>query len=477
VKRASISQYEGGLTTPDASTLERLLAAMSFPWAALDLAGWFLARLFSEWPVAWGTAETPDPDELEALAAQMSEMATRLTSTARMLRERSGDRPTAKNEEGSEAPRGQPTAEDQTAAQQFFAQARGLPPPKQSERLRAAPAGICWAICELLCIESQRLCAANPSRGVALAELAVEIVDLAPGEEAWRSKLRGFAWAHVGNALRARGEDLQAAEAAFTSAEEAWEAGGTVHLGLLEEGLLFALKASLRSAQRRFEEAADLLVRAGALANGAGFRAQILISRAKLADEQGELERAVAILLSAGEIAVPDDDGRIGLCIQHNLADNLSKLDRFGEADALLPTVRKLSRRCGGEIDALRILWTEGRVAAGLGRVDEGITTLTKVRGGFVTRKMGYDAALVSLELCLLHAGQGRTDQVKTLARHMAQLFRDQDFHREALAALTLFRQAAERESVTAELARKLLCYLRKARHCPELRFESKGTE
>jgi hypothetical protein len=85
---------------------------------------------------------------------------------------------------------------------------------------------------------------------------------------------------------------------------------------------------------------------------------------------------------------------------------------------------------------------------------------------------MAYDVALVSLEIAILHAGQGRTEQVKTLARHMTPIFRAHAIHREALAALTLFRQAAEREQVTAELAREVLAYLRKARYDPELRFE-----
>jgi hypothetical protein len=44
--------------------------------------------------------------------------------------------------------------------------------------------------------------------------------------------------------------------------------------------------------------------------------------------------------------------------------------------------------------------------------------------------------------------------------------------HREVLAALTLFRDAAETESLTLELARRLVAYLHRARHTPNLRFE-----
>ena len=61
---------------------------------------------------------------------------------------------------------------------------------------------------------------------------------------------------------------------------------------------------------------------------------------------------------------------------------------------------------------------------------------------------------------------------MKTLARHMTPIFHAHAIHREALAALTLFRKAAEREEVTEAFAREVLSYLRKARYNPELRFE-----
>ena len=43
--------------------------------------------------------------------------------------------------------------------------------------------------------------------------------------------------------------------------------------------------------------------------------------------------------------------------------------------------------------------------------------------------------------------------------------------HREALAALQLFQEAAERDEATAELARRVLGYLFRARYDQGLRF------
>jgi hypothetical protein len=45
--------------------------------------------------------------------------------------------------------------------------------------------------------------------------------------------------------------------------------------------------------------------------------------------------------------------------------------------------------------------------------------------------------------------------------------------HREAVAAVLLFQEAAEQEQVTVELVRKLQDYLAKAKANPKLEFET----
>ena len=66
---------------------------------------------------------------------------------------------------------------------------------------------------------------------------------------------------------------------------------------------------------------------------------------------------------------------------------------------------------------------------------------------------------------------QGRTAEVRTLAEEMLQIFRTQKVEREALAALQLFCDAARREAATVELARRMVKFLHRAQHDPELRF------
>jgi tetratricopeptide (TPR) repeat protein len=364
-----------------------------------------------------------------------------------------------------------PSPEDRAPAQALWDRIRVLPRARQLAELWRARASENWALCEVICLESQRHCADDPEEAATLAELALKVANRVVGEAGWRAKVRGLAWAHLANALRAQG-DLPAAEQAFLSADRCWKTGEGARNGLLEEGLPFALKALLRRSQRRFEDEAALLEQASAATSSAKFRVQVLLSRARLAKEMGDLEQAVAILRQASEISLPDDDGRVVLSIQHSLADSLSRLERFPEAAALLPPVIDLSRRCGGQVDLIRLLWIEGRVAAGLGDREQGVATLRRVRGEFASRRMSYDTALVSLELAVLYSEQGRAEEVKTLARHMVPIFQARNVHQEILAALALFRQAAERERVSAEFARRMLAYLRRARHNPGLHFE-----
>jgi transcriptional regulator with XRE-family HTH domain len=481
VKRSSISEYERGKSTPDAVTLERLLTAMRFRWTALDFGSWFVDRLLIDCQLPEGEDVHGGTAPLLVIASDLatrlsadvvaaSQTAARLSKLVLVLQEerRKEDSPPQAGNPGVPA---RDRRAERRAAQALWTRIKAFPRKEQMEALRSAPPEAQWAVCELLCSESQRQCGEDPVKAASLCELALAAADLAEGGEGLRAKLRGIAWAHLGNALRAR-DDFDGAERAFTSADEFWKAGEGVADGLLEEGLIFALKASLRRDQRRFDEAKELLERASLLASGPTFRIQVMVSKAKLLVEIGDLEEAVALLVRVKETVSAEEEARFLFPIWQNLADALSKLERFEDAAALLPEARAQLLKAGGELNRVRLLWTEGRVTGGLGDVEEGIALLARVRGEFVSRNMAYDVALVSLEIAVLYAGLGRTEQIKTLARHMTSIFQAHAIHREALAALTLFRQAAEREQVTAEFARKVLAYLRKARYNPELRFE-----
>jgi tetratricopeptide (TPR) repeat protein len=321
-----------------------------------------------------------------------------------------------------------------------------------------------------LCNESEKAAAADSARALELAELSVRGAELTPGEEAFRQRLQGFAWAFLGNARRVAG-DLPAADKAFSHFQRLWRAPSPTDLGLLEDWRVFDLEASLRREQRRWDEA--LRLHDQALADApAEQRGRILVKKAMTLEQKSDHELAITTLTQAAQQVDVRREPRLGFALQSNLALNLCRLNRFMEAEELLPKARRIAVQLGNGLDLVRLRWVEGLTAAGLGRATEAILALSHVRSEFVSRGISYDAALVTMELAVVFLDGARLPEVKVLARQMAPIFQAQGVHREALAALKLFRDAVEKEDATADLARRLVDYLHQARYDPSLRFE-----
>jgi tetratricopeptide (TPR) repeat protein len=336
-------------------------------------------------------------------------------------------------------------------------------------------------VCELLCQESARLTTVEPERAVETAELAVVVAELLKGTGDCREhyQIRGYAWAHDGNARRVRG-DLRNAEESFNIACDWWEAG-TAGLGDLfaYEPAILEHKASLRIAQRRFPEAFETLDRMFALYME-GQRAELrdnhlagraLIKKAIVLIEMGSSEQAIGVLQDSEALVDARRDPRLYLCLRHNLLCCFANIEEHEAALALLPEVTTLCREIGNPIDLLRLRWVEGRIAAALGRTEEAMSLFEVLRQEFADHNLAYDAALVTLDLTALYARLGAVAEVKALSLEMSRIFQAQDVPREALAALLFFQKAAERELASAKLAHEIGAFLEKLRTDPGLRF------
>ena len=73
---------------------------------------------------------------------------------------------------------------------------------------------------------------------------------------------------------------------------------------------------------------------------------------------------------------------------------NYCHLGRFAEAAELADRVSAAAVETGNEIEVLRMTWTQGRIAAGLGRAGEARTLLAQARRGFTAQGMDYDVVL-----------------------------------------------------------------------------------
>jgi hypothetical protein len=176
-------------------------------------------------------------------------------------------------------------------------------------------------------------------------------------------------------------------------------------------------------------------------------------------------------LRQARRFANPAREPRLALAVEENLALALHGAGRTAEALELMPRVREAAA-VGTHLDWLRIIWLEGMIALEVGQFMEAERCLLEARDGFSAEGIGYDAALVCLDLATLYLRQGRTAETRRLATEMLPIFRSRDIHREALAALVLFRQALELEQVTASMIAELRSYLLPRRGKPALETE-----
>jgi hypothetical protein len=81
----------------------------------------------------------------------------------------------------------------------------------------------------------------------------------------------------------------------------------------------------------------------------------------------------------------------------------------------------------------------------------------------------------VSLDLAVLLARQGRSTEVQRIAEEVLASFVSRSIHREAIAAITLLKQAADQQRAEVALVRQVSSFLRRTRTNPELAFEGGG--
>jgi transcriptional regulator with XRE-family HTH domain len=456
MRPALLSQLERGEEgTLSRARLEELLARLDVPPDAIDHALYSLGVGVAPEPSASSVDPTPAQRRIIGRAAVGAGQGA-LESTEEKL-----------TENVRRMMSGQARAEAATSWETL----RELPPRRRRLAVETERRYWSWALAERLCEESVRAAAHRASEAVELSRLGLRAAELAPETEPWRSRLLGWVWAFVANARRVQG-DLPGAEEGFQRSDRLLEAGGAAGPALLDGTRPLDLKATLRRYQGRFDEALVLLEKALKANNSPEARGRILIYKANTLKLIGNLQQALIELQKAELLLKDSKDPRITLVVKHSLAHNLWQLGRYKEAKALLADARRKAAETGNELDLVRVLWVEGGVAAGLGQRAQAFTALEQVRKYFNAQRIGYDAALVSLELAVLYLEDGRTGEVKKLSEEMFWIFKAQGVHQEALAALRLFYEAARRDEATAELARGLVDYLKKARYHPELRFD-----
>lgn len=352
---------------------------------------------------------------------------------------------------------------ERLAAPKLAEELLALPPEQHGKTVHGEERFLTLALVEELLQRSRKLSFQSPRKGRAAAELSLEIVQKLDASRYGSQIIQdvcGRAWSEIANSYRL-GADLAEAERALRKAKACIDSSSDP----LERARLYNLEAALRKEQRRFGEALQLRDRAVAIYQ----RFQDLHSvgrtlNSKGSDylEMGRPEKAMECLRAAVELLDPMVESRIALAAYHNLTLALAEQGRFSEAAEALTRSKGLFTQADSDLRTKRD-WVRGRIALGLGELKEAERILRRVRSEFRHRDIPYDYAVATLDLAFVCLRQGRTADVQRLAREMMPIFESGQIHREALAVLTLFRQAVERETITVESLRKFIVRLRKA--------------
>ncbi|HKI03233.1 MAG TPA: helix-turn-helix transcriptional regulator [Thermoanaerobaculia bacterium] len=216
IQQGDISRYESGGKVPSEGVLRRMAAAAAIPWPVAAHIRRFLSKVLStteRWIAAESGAESVDRTAVEVAL---------LTFAYELI------------EADLTAPFTRTPEETRREAEVAWLGLEALPMPRRRRMIELSlRSSRNWALAVRICGSSERAAAADPEEAIELAELALSIAEQVPGDEGWRSRVKGYVYAHLANARRAAGDPAGAGEA-LAQARDLWQAS-TDPEGLIPE--------------------------------------------------------------------------------------------------------------------------------------------------------------------------------------------------------------------------------------------------
>lgn len=333
-----------------------------------------------------------------------------------------------------------------------------------------------WPLCEALLRKSWEARFSDPKRMLKLAESAANMArHIKPEKYPWPGTLpdlRIRALAELGNAYRVN-DRFPEADAAFEQAWGIMEEEGTED-PLLQARLL-DFWASLRSAQRRLEEANVLLDRVHELYLEAGephLAGRVLISMGINTHYMGCPQKAVSLFERGLSHLESEREPQLVAIAQQVRLHALVDSGEYRKASRLLLRSGLREAFATEPLNLRKLRWVEGKIHAGLSRFARAEQAFTEVREEFLQAGQLYEAALVGLELAALWLRQDRTVQVLELAEEMYETFEDLQVPTEAARALHFIREACRLQAVNVPMIERVRKFLERLPWHPGLRFE-----
>jgi tetratricopeptide (TPR) repeat protein len=295
---------------------------------------------------------------------------------------------------------------------------------------------------------------------VALALAVAELLDPAAvgGQEA-ATDMRAKGWAILGNARRLA-SDLDGARQAL---DHAWRLHEQGTGDPLERARLISLDASWIRGTGEFEKAEAALAEALRIYTAAGDDHMQGRTLLQMGDAIGYAlpSRGVAYIRRALALINATREPRLELCARHDLAHFLNDAGQPQAALAVLDRARPLYKQFPDDWTQLRLHWLQGKIARGLGHLDEAVHTLRQVWGEFKARDLHHELVIVSIDLAEAYVAQGHHASAARLAGEVYPIMARWGLHRPALAAWLILQNALELRQAD-ELFSRLRIYYRR---------------
>ena len=340
-------------------------------------------------------------------------------------------------------------------AEEIWREIRDLAPEEQRRRLRRYEFRS-EALFDLLRETSRREGRRDRQRGVHLAELA--LLSLETCAEFFGERihdLRALGHACVGNAYRLA-RDFSTADQAFERAQAEWQAPRRDKDSLILAKILDR-KVALRTFQRSYGEASRLVERARDLyrsqADARG-EARSLLQLSAIHGYTDRPEDCIAVLRQATKLMNADRDPELAFVLYYSLSIIMGKVGRHTAATEYLSRAKAFCRRLNDPIGALNVQWVDAMIRQESGECAAAESLLIAARVGYADADELNSFAIISLDLAILYAQQGRWSKVIELAAEVVRILDSLGLYEETLAAVSLLAEAAETGEVPLSILR-----------------------
>lgn len=296
-----------------------------------------------------------------------------------------------------------------------------------------------------------------------LAKVAVEMAQgFDPGVYGTKeaADLQARAWGELGNAYRVGNLYPQAREA-FTNAFSILQRG-TGDRRLLRR--LLDLEASLLGTLRDFEAACQrltILARQYRKDGDDHMAGRALVTRALYTFYNCQAEQALRTLSEA--LKLIDEDRDPDLMMVAALDEILFMVDCGRCAEARVTLFKKrLWLVQGGRIAQVKLRGIEGRIAYGLGELENAEMILREARAGLAEAELPFATALASLDIATTLMGLERRDEAVREGLASAEMFIALSMQREILSSILLLKDTLQDGTADVDFLESTARYLRR---------------